>query len=320
MTRDQEFYSALTALHQKAYVPGENPRLTEKDRAPLKNRMARENKIVESLEKAVELSGLRDGMTISFHHHFRDGDHIVNLVMDTLARMGFRDLRLAPSSLSDVHAPLIQHIKNGVISHIETSGCRGELAKAVSRGLMDEPMIFRSHGGRAAAIEGALGVVNAYAIATASPRLVAIALGAEDYCANLKTSRSLEGSELLYARGAIIVAARAAGIDAIDTVFSDVNNEDQLIRETQAIKQLGFDGKSVINPRQIKPVHRVFTPTQQEITKANRILAASREAAERGSGVVALDGKMIDRPVVLRAERTLELAYASRTVFEEDEV
>lgn len=171
-----------------------------------------------------------------------------------------------------------------------------------------------------AAIEGALGVVNAYQIASASPRLVAIALGAEDYCANLKTSRSLEGSELLYARGAIIVAARAAGIDAIDTVFSDVNNEEQLVRETLAIKQLGFDGKSVINPRQIKPVHRVFTPTHEEIVKAQRILAASHDAEARGSGVVALDGKMIDRPVVIRAERTLELAYASRAVFEEDEV
>ena len=170
-----------------------------------------------------------------------------------------------------------------------------------------------------AAIEGALGVVNAYAIATASPRIVAIALGAEDYCANLKTSRSLEGSELFYARGAIVVAARAAGIDCIDTVFSDVNNEEALVRETQAIRQLGFDGKSVINPRQIKPVHRVFTPTHEEILKARRILAASEEAASRGSGVVALDGKMIDRPVVLRAERTLELAYASRAVFEEEE-
>ena len=170
-----------------------------------------------------------------------------------------------------------------------------------------------------AAIEGALGVINAYAIATASPRLVAIALGAEDYCANLKTTRSLEGSELQYARGAIVVAARAAGIDCIDTVYSDVNNEEQLIKETQAIKQLGFDGKSVINPRQIKPVHRVFTPTHEEFVKAQRILAASREAEQRGSGVVALDGKMIDRPVVLRAERTLELAYASRAVFEEDE-
>ncbi len=171
-----------------------------------------------------------------------------------------------------------------------------------------------------AAIEGALGVVNAYPIASASPRLVAIALGAEDYCANLKTTRSPEGSELLFARSAIIVAARAAGIDAIDTVFSDVNNEEQLVKETLAIKQLGFDGKSVINPRQIKPVHRVFTPTHEEVVKAQRIIAASHDAEARGSGVVALDGKMIDRPVVLRAERTLELAYASRAVFVEDEL
>ncbi|MEN6594147.1 MAG: citrate (pro-3S)-lyase subunit beta [Clostridiaceae bacterium] len=167
-----------------------------------------------------------------------------------------------------------------------------------------------------AAIEGALGVVNAHSIAMASKRLIGIALGAEDYCANLKTTRSKEGSELFYARSAIVVAARAAGIDVIDTVFSDVNDEEQLIKETQAVKQLGFDGKSVINPRQIKPVHRVFTPTPAEIQKALRIMEASRQAEARGSGVVALDGKMIDRPVVLRAERCLELAKASRVMFE----
>lgn len=153
MTQHRDFSAEIAALDLHAYRPGENPRLYDKDTASLQNRMARENKIVESLEKAVELSGLRNGMTISFHHHFREGDHIVNMVVDTLARMGFRDLRLAASSLSDVHAPLIQHIKSGVITHIETSGCRGELAKAVSRGLMDDPMVFRSHGGRAAAIE-----------------------------------------------------------------------------------------------------------------------------------------------------------------------
>ena len=83
MTRDQAFYSALTALNRQAYVPGENKRLYDKDPSSLKNRMERENKIVESLEKAVELSGLKDGMTISFHHHLRDGDHIVNMVVDT---------------------------------------------------------------------------------------------------------------------------------------------------------------------------------------------------------------------------------------------
>ena len=167
-----------------------------------------------------------------------------------------------------------------------------------------------------AAIEGALGIVNAYAIASASKRLIGIALGAEDYCANLKTTRSKEGSELFYARSAIVVAARAAGIDAIDTVFSDVNDEEQLVKETQAVKQLGFDGKSVINPRQIKPVHKVFTPTPAEVQKALRIVEAGRQAEARGSGVVSLDGKMIDRPVILRAERCLELAKASRVMFE----
>ncbi len=171
-----------------------------------------------------------------------------------------------------------------------------------------------------AAIEGALGIVNAYAIASASKRLIGIALGAEDYCANLKTTRSKEGNELFYARSAIVVAARAAGIDAIDTVFSDVNDEEQLVKETQAVKQLGFDGKSVINPRQIKPVHKVFTPTPTEVKKALRIMEAGKQAEARGSGVVALDGKMIDRPVILRAERCLELAKASRVMFEGEEV
>ncbi|HHY43128.1 MAG TPA: citrate lyase subunit alpha [Thermoanaerobacterales bacterium] len=109
-------------------------------------------KIVNSLEEAIRRCGIKDGMTISFHHHFRAGDYIVNMVLDTLAKMGIRDLTLAASSLSDCHSPLIEHIKNGVIRKIETSGMRGELADAVSKGLMDIPVVFRSHGGRAYAI------------------------------------------------------------------------------------------------------------------------------------------------------------------------
>ena len=101
------------------------------------DRYHHQNKVVPSLEDAIRLTGLRDGMTISFHHHFRNGDHIVNMVLDKLAEMGFHDLKLAASSLSAIHAPLIRHIQNGVITHIETSGMRGELAEAVSRGLMD---------------------------------------------------------------------------------------------------------------------------------------------------------------------------------------
>ncbi len=105
-----------------------------------------------TLEEAIRRSGLKDGMTISFHHHFRGGDKVVNMVVDKLAEMGFKNLHLAASSLSDVHAPLIEHIRNGVITRISTSGLRGELAKEISHGLMKEPVIFRSHGGRGSAI------------------------------------------------------------------------------------------------------------------------------------------------------------------------
>lgn len=105
-----------------------------------------------SLEEAIRRSGLKDGMTISFHHHFRGGDKVVNMVVDKLAEMGFKDLQLAASSLSDVHAPLINHIRNGVITGISTSGLRGELANEISRGLMEKPVVFRSHGGRGSAI------------------------------------------------------------------------------------------------------------------------------------------------------------------------
>lgn len=107
---------------------------------------------IATLEEAIRKCGLKDGMTISFHHHFRGGDKVVNMVVDKLAEMGFKNLSLAASSLQDVHAPLIEHIKNGVITEISTSGLRGELADEISRGLMEKPVVFRSHGGRGSAI------------------------------------------------------------------------------------------------------------------------------------------------------------------------
>lgn len=169
-----------------------------------------------------------------------------------------------------------------------------------------------------AAIESALGVVNAYAIATASPRMMGIALGAEDYCANLKTQRTKGGDELRLARETIVVAARAAGIDALDTVFSNLNDMETFRAEVEYIKTLGFDGKSIINPRQIEEVNKIFTPTEKDIEKAKAIVAAIKEAEKKGSGVIALNGKMIDRPVVIRAERTISLAKAAGVLNEND--
>lgn len=169
-----------------------------------------------------------------------------------------------------------------------------------------------------AAIESAAGVLNAKEIAFASPRLIGIAIGAEDYVTNLKTTRSPEGVELLFGRSMVLLAARAAGIDAIDTVYSDVNNEEGFRKEVALIKQLGFDGKSIINPRQIEPVHEIYTPTRKEIDKSLAIIRAIEEAKQKGSGVIALNGKMIDKPIVERAQRVLDLARAAGRLEQEE--
>lgn len=170
-----------------------------------------------------------------------------------------------------------------------------------------------------AAIESPIGVINAYEIASASKRLIAIALGAEDYVTNMKTKRYANGLELLGARTQIIIAARAAGIYAIDTVYTEVDNEEGFKNEVELIKQLGFDGKSVINPRQIPLVNQVYTPSVDEIKKSMNIIRAAKEAEERGLGVISLNGKMIDKPIVDRAERVLQLASAVGLYKEEAE-
>ena len=111
------------------------------------------SKLLDGIEKAVIETGIKDGMTISFHHHFREGDYILNMVLDVIAKLGIKNLTLASSSLNGVHEPVIEHIKNGVVTKIITSGVRGPLAEAISKGILETPIIIRSHGGRARAIE-----------------------------------------------------------------------------------------------------------------------------------------------------------------------
>lgn len=162
-----------------------------------------------------------------------------------------------------------------------------------------------------AAIESAEGVLNAREIAKASERLIGIALGAEDYVTNMKTRRYPDGQELFFARSMILHAARAAGIAAIDTVYSDVNNTEGFQNEVALIKQLGFDGKSVINPRQIPLVNAIYAPSDKEIQHAKEVIWAIQEAESKGSGVISLKGKMVDKPIVERAQRVMMLAKAA---------
>jgi len=169
-----------------------------------------------------------------------------------------------------------------------------------------------------AAIESAEGVMNAREIALASDRLIGIALGAEDYVTNMKTRRYPDGQELFFARNMILHAARIAGIAAIDTVYSDVENTEGFQAEVTLIKQLGFDGKSVINPRQIPLVNAIYAPTEKEIQNAKEVIWGIREAEAKGSGVISVNGKMVDKPIVERAERVIALAKAAKLITEED--
>lgn len=157
-------------------------------------------------------------------------------------------------------------------------------------------------------IETARGVLNAFEIATASKRVTALCFGAEDFTRDIGVERTREGAETLHARCAIVYAAKAAGIDAIDTVYSDTEDDAGLRASMVEAVSLGFSGKGVIHPGQIKIVHEVLAPTREQIEYANRVMAAIEEARAQGRGVISLGSKMIDAPVVERAKRTLEVA------------
>jgi citrate lyase subunit beta/citryl-CoA lyase len=171
-------------------------------------------------------------------------------------------------------------------------------------------------------IESARGILNATGIASTSKRVFALAFGAEDYTASMEIERTKGGEELFNARTRVLWAARASGIQAIDTIFSDVNDMEGLRRETELIKRLGYTGKSLVNPRQIDVVHEVFAPKQEEIDYALSVIEAIKRARLMGTGVISLGGRMVDAPVVKRAVRVLRTAHAHGLVESiiEDEV
>jgi len=155
-------------------------------------------------------------------------------------------------------------------------------------------------------VETAKGVLHCEEIAAADDRVAVVAFGAEDFTRDVGAARTQES--LLFARSMIVAGAKEARVQASDTVFSNLEDEQGLIAETQLARDLGFDGKGAINPRQIAPIHAVFSPDEQEVEEATRIVAAAEEAQAQGKGAIAIGGKMIDRPVLDRARRTLKLA------------
>ena len=166
-------------------------------------------------------------------------------------------------------------------------------------------------------IESHIGVLFAREIAAADPRVEAMAMGAEDFTAGMGAQRTKTGLEIFYARNAILLACREAGIAAVDAVFADINDAGGLLEDTILGRNLGFDGKTVIHPRQIDIVNGTFAPSQKEIRYAQRVLETLQEGRRLQKGVITLDGSMLDKPMELRAIATLKKAVAAGMAVEE---
>lgn len=157
-------------------------------------------------------------------------------------------------------------------------------------------------------IETAYGLENVYSIIKSSSRVIGVLLGAEDLTADLGIKRTKEGEEIFYARSKVAAACRALKVDAVDTPFADLTDEEAFIKDINRGKSLGMTGKAAINPRQIDTIHEVFAPTEAEIRYALRVMDAQEQARQEGKGVFSLDGKMVDAPIIARAQTTLNTA------------
>lgn len=162
-----------------------------------------------------------------------------------------------------------------------------------------------------AAVESPRGVLNAMEICEASDRLFGVAISGGDFRKCMQTKYYPSGAEMFAARGQLLLVARAVGVQCFDTVFTDLDDMDGFIAEVVLNKEMGFDGKSIVSPKQIKIVHEIFAPSRKEINEAEKVIRAVRENAARGIGVFTVDGKMIDIAFLSGAERTIELAKAS---------
>ncbi|PWC84727.1 citrate lyase subunit beta [Azospirillum sp. TSH100] len=249
----------------------------------------------------------------------REKDSARLLVFQALQLPVYREIetvvRINPLNTPFGHADLEAAVRGGVdVVRLPKTDCAEDVELLEREVERIERACGREVGSTKlmAAIESASGVINAVSIAKASPRLIGIALAGFDYVMDMQTERG-DGTELFYARCAVLHAARAAGIDAFDVVWSDLNDEAGFLKEVDLIRRLGFNGKSLINPRQIELLHNAYAPTEEEVEYAGRVVAAALEGERKGLGVVSLNGKMIDGPVIDHARRVLQRAEASGT-------
>lgn len=278
----------------KLYLPGNNPNML------LRGHLFEPDGVILDLEDAVAMSE-KDSARILVRDVLRRGDFgkcevtvRINAMDTDLWRTDIETV--VPCGIDGIRIPKVENPRDIVL--MDEALAEIEDKAGIPAG---KTLIF-------CLLETALGIWRSYDIATASSRVAAICPGGEDLRADLKTTRSDNSEELIGPRRMVVLAAHAAGVDALDTVYANINNEAGLRQETEWVKQLGFQGKSVIHPNQIPVIHDIFTPTAKEIEQARRIIEAAADAAAKGLGAVQVDGKMVDKPVVKRAEFTLQRA------------
>jgi citrate lyase subunit beta/citryl-CoA lyase len=283
-------------LRSLLYVPGNMPSMLQN--IPLFNC----DGVIIDLEDAVPLSE-KDAARIlvkRFLETYRERNKVVLVRINPLdSKWGDDDLRVVLPALPDgIRLPKADTPE--IVERLDTRLTEFEEELDVEIGRF---RILPS-------IESALGILNAATIARTSKRVFALAFGAEDYTVSMEIERTKEGEELFNARTRVLWSAKAAGIQAIDSIFADVNDMEGLRRETELVKRLGYTGKSLVNPRQIDVVHEVFAPKLDEIEYALQVIDAIKRARLMGTGVISLGGRMIDAPVVKRAVRVLRTAHA----------
>jgi len=276
------------------YIPGNNPAMIQQ------GGVYGADSVLLDLEDSVALSQ-KDAARILVRNMITDIDFYETEVCVRINNLG------TPFGLSDLEE--IVPLQPSAIRYPKTESAEDiiKLLRIIEKiedrhGLPHNQMTIH------AMIETAMGVQNVFEIASRFPRIDAITVGGQDLTADMNIIYTPDGAGIDFARKRIVMAAKASHIDILDTIFPDVNDEEGLRRETEYAKKLGFTGKAVINPRQIDIIHEVFAPTEEEIRKAYRIMKEYKANTAAGIGVFAIDGKMIDAPVVRRAEYVLNLA------------
>lgn len=284
------------------FVPGNNPGIIRDVH------IYKPDSVMFDLEDAIAMTE-KDSARFLVHNMLRKlGDYYKELGIETVVRINglatefWQDdiEAVVTGGVEVIRIPMTESVEDvmAVDAHIE------KVEKECGREVGSTKIMV--------AIETALGVMNSFNIAKSpTKRLIGMAISGEDFVTSMKTTRTPEGDELYVARGMVAMAARACNLEVLDTVYADVNNDEGFLKEANLIKRMGFGGKSLIHPRQVELIHDVFTPSEKEIAKAQKIVDATREALKQNLGVFTVDGKMVDKPIIERAQRVLELAKAA---------